>query len=122
MPNKVKRPTLGAIIKGLTEAGTPGDLELAVLFRKHRQDINDHFRNTLMYVSDWRDWADSQIEVFGPQFHKGFRQWDVTTSGDDDVAIWKALSGGDNNFWAVLDKVMPAKKRAKKENNGKDAS
>lgn len=85
-------------------AKTEDDRKLIELFENHSRDVGEHFESCIGYVAGYllKLTRESMLDGFGPQFHKGFRQWDVTSSGAADVEIWKLLSTGDTCFWDVL--------------------
>lgn len=85
-------------------AKTNDDRTLVALLKL--EGVAKHFEDSLQYVADCLRESNSSepfIDGFGPTFHKGFRQFDVTKTGRDDMAIWNLLRTGDTCFWSVLD-------------------
>lgn len=81
----------------LYHANGPGDAALLSLFEKHAAAVAAHYEDCVPALDgrDYWKWSPSicpLAEFHGPQFHKGFRQWDVTPSGEDDIAIWNLLA------------------------------
>ena len=79
-----------------------GDNTLIQLFERHRKAVSEHFESCVPDGQPWMKWNPSTCprnEIHGPYFHKGFRQWDVTGSAEDDIAIWKLLARDTTNFW-----------------------
>ena len=85
-----KHPNFARFLKVYkVRAKTKDDEKLIELFEKHALNVGEHFESTIEYVAGYleKPTREQMLDGFGPTFHKGFRQWDVTSSGADDVAI-----------------------------------
>lgn len=86
-----------------------GDRRLLDLFERHLEPIAEHYESCVPALDgrDYWKWKPSicpLAEFHGPMFHKGFRQADITASGDDDMEIHSLLRGS----WGDLKHVSSA--------------
>lgn len=80
------------------ETGSPlndDEERLIHLFRAHAS-IREHWYTCLMIPPPT---GTSMHSWHGLNFHKGFRQIDVTDSGKIDSEIWGLLAGATTSFW-----------------------
>lgn len=96
------------------------DRKLIALFEKHRAIVSEHYQNCIPAEdgSDYWQWTPAVCplrEFHGPMFHKGFRQFDVTSSGKDDMAIWHLLRGNTTNFWQAHRHSMRKRRKVLRE-------
>lgn len=110
MTKPARFPVMLAYLKG--NAKTDDDKELIALFEKHTKDVSEHFENCLPEAPHWEGMWNPEIisraDWHGPGFHKGFRQYDVTSDSKDDMRIWKLLGDGDTCFWDAHNVSMEA--------------
>lgn len=75
-----------------------------------REEVAPWFESSLPQYNEWCNALDYEnaIEFIGPMFHKGFRQFDIVESAENegciDMKIWKLLDSTEV-FWKALHKV-----------------
>lgn len=82
---------------------------------RHRLDLPSHERALWLLLQRWSFELPYSPQAGAYWFHKAFRQTDVTSDGQTDMAIWHLLNGS-KVVWGVIEKhfarVAPAAKAA----------
>ena len=96
------------------------DKRLLEILVTHQDDIADHFlysqksvmldyyKKNPKYAPKWvNECGDiSEIDFWGPEFHKGFRQVDIISDdGKLDMEVWNLIREADE-FWNVADEFF----------------
>lgn len=88
------------------------ELLLLLLSGRFSNEIREHFMSCAEYVNGLRSYADGRAfhEVFGPDFHSGFRKWGVVQTPGVDAIVWKCIASSKDcpAFWGSLAETCDA--------------